>query len=41
MGLLDQPTGDAVAQEVAGVSGVRKVVKLFEAPQALNGGASK
>ena len=41
MGLLDQPTGDAVAQEVAGVSGVRKVVKLFEAPQALIGGASK
>lgn len=41
MGLLDQPTGDAVAQEVAGVSGVAKVVKLFEAPQALIGGASK
>jgi len=32
MGLLDQPTGDAVAEVVAGVSGVRKVVKLFEPP---------
>jgi len=32
MGLLDQPTGDAVAEVVAGVSGVRKVVKLFELP---------
>ena len=34
MGLLDQPTGDAVAEVVAGVSGVKKVVKLFEAPPA-------
>jgi osmotically-inducible protein OsmY len=41
MGLLDQSTGDAVGQEVAGVSGVRKVVKLFEAPQAMGGAASK
>ena len=32
MGLLDQPTGDAVAEVVAGVSGVCKVVKLFELP---------
>lgn len=32
MGLLDQPTGDAVAEVVAGVSGVQKVVKLFEPP---------
>lgn len=32
MGLVDQPTGDAVAEVVAGVSGVQKVVKLFEAP---------
>lgn len=32
MGLLDQPTGDAVAEVVAGLSGVSKVVKLFEAP---------
>ena len=32
MGLLDQSTGDAVAEVVAGVSGVSKVVKLFEAP---------
>jgi osmotically-inducible protein OsmY len=32
MGLLDQATGDAVAEVVAGVSGVQKVVKLFEAP---------
>jgi osmotically-inducible protein OsmY len=32
MGLLDQATGDAVAEVVAAVSGVRKVVKLFEAP---------
>lgn len=30
MGLLDKPTGDAVAEVVSGVSGVRKVVKLFE-----------
>jgi len=34
MGLLDQATGDAVAEVVAGVSGVKKVVKLFEAPAA-------
>ena len=34
MGLLDQSTGDAVAEVVAGVSGVQKVVKLFEAPTA-------
>lgn len=34
MGLLDQATGDAVAEVVAGVSGVQKVVKLFEAPAA-------
>ena len=34
MGLLDQPTGDAVAEVVAGLSGVSKVVKLFEAPNA-------
>ncbi len=33
MGLLDAPTGDAVAEVVAGVAGVRKVVKLFEAPR--------
>src|SRR5690606_28477103 len=32
MGLFDKPTGDAVAEVVAGVSGVAKVVKLFEAP---------
>lgn len=32
MGLLDAATGDAVAEVVAGVSGVRKVVKLFEPP---------
>lgn len=32
MGLLDQATGDTVAEVVAGVAGVRKVVKLFEAP---------
>jgi osmotically-inducible protein OsmY len=32
MGMLDQTTGDAVAEVVAGVSGVRKVVKLFEPP---------
>lgn len=32
MGLLDQPTGDAVAEVVAGVAGVQKVVKLFEPP---------
>lgn len=32
MGLFDQATGDAVAEVVAGVAGVRKVVKLFEAP---------
>ena len=32
MGLFDQATGDAVAEVVAGVSGVRKVVKLFELP---------
>ena len=35
MGLLDQPTGDAVAEVVAGVSGVKKVVKLFEAPRSV------
>jgi len=33
MGLLDVPTGDAVAEVVAGVAGVRKVVKLFEPPR--------
>ncbi len=32
MGLLDTATGDAVAEVVAGVSGVQKVVKLFEPP---------
>lgn len=32
MGLLDAATGDAVAEVVAGVSGVHKVVKLFEPP---------
>lgn len=31
MGLLDKATGDAVAEKVATVSGVQKVVKLFEA----------
>jgi len=30
MGLLDQPTGDAVAQAVASIGGIQKVVKLFE-----------
>ncbi len=34
MGLLDQATGDAVAEGVSCVSGVQKVVKLFEAPAA-------
>ncbi|MGD9600717.1 MAG: BON domain-containing protein [Gammaproteobacteria bacterium] len=32
MGLLDQATGDAVAEAVATVGGISKVVKLFEAP---------
>ncbi len=32
MGLLDKATGDAVAEVVAGVAGVGKVVKLFEVP---------
>jgi osmotically-inducible protein OsmY len=32
MGLLDQLTGDAVAEAVASVGGIVKVVKLFEAP---------
>ncbi|MGE3771561.1 MAG: BON domain-containing protein [Gammaproteobacteria bacterium] len=32
MGLLDAATGDAVAEVVAGVAGVGKVVKLFEPP---------
>ena len=31
MGLVDQATGDAVAQAVASVGGIQKVVKLFEA----------
>ena len=32
MGLLDKPTGDAVAEAIATVGGISKVVKLFEAP---------
>lgn len=32
MGLMDGPTGDAVAEAVATVGGIVKVVKLFEAP---------
>lgn len=35
MGLLDQSTGTAVAEVVAGVSGVKKVVTLFEAPKTV------
>ncbi|MEO8394867.1 MAG: BON domain-containing protein [Chloroflexota bacterium] len=34
LGLLDQPTGDAVAEAVATLGGIVKVVKLFEAPAA-------
>ncbi len=30
MGVIDKATGDAVAEVVAGLSGVQKVVKLFE-----------
>lgn len=30
MGLVDQTTGDAIAEAVAGVGGISKVVKLFE-----------
>ncbi len=41
MGFLDQPTGDAVGEAVAGVSGVQKVVKLFEAPQSPQAQSSK
>jgi osmotically-inducible protein OsmY len=34
MGILDKPTGDAVAEAVATVGGIVKVVKLFETPPA-------
>lgn len=34
MGLVDRPTGDAVAEVVSTLAGVRKVVKLFEFPAA-------
>jgi len=32
MGLMDKATGDAIAEAVATVGGIAKVVKLFEAP---------
>lgn len=32
MGLIDKSTGDAIAEAVATVGGIAKVVKLFEAP---------
>jgi osmotically-inducible protein OsmY len=33
MGLIDTPTGDAIAESVATIGGISKVVKLFESPR--------